>query len=68
MCVVAEMVQLMSQFKTGSAPPAVASVTNMPKAQVRNLPIKRVAARPSRPNSLAPLAKASGHDAAWQEF
>ena len=64
----AEMVQLMSQFKTGSAPPAAASVTSMPKAQVRSFPVKRVAARPSRPNNAAPLAKASGHDAAWQEF
>jgi hypothetical protein len=64
----AEMVQLMAQFKTGSALAAAGSVTSMPKAQVRNLPVRRATARPNRANSVAPLAKASGHDAAWQEF
>lgn len=66
------MVRLMEQFKTGNAKGQSASSASQPArhtAQVKNFPARssvRVAEVPRTKS--ASVAKASGHDASWQDF
>src|SRR5690606_20136500 len=65
-----EMVRLMSQFKTGSER-AMAPAASVQPAQVTRCPVRKSSVSPAgvAPRSKAvPVAKASGHDAVWQEF
>ncbi len=65
-----EMVKLMSQFKTGTER-AIAPVASTYQAQVTQFPARKPSA-PSASAAARPkassVARASGHDAVWQEF
>lgn len=66
-----DMVKLMSQFKTTAERAASAPAESAHRAQVTQLPVRKPSLRPiaAAPRSKAsPIAKASGHDAVWQEF
>ena len=64
------LVAQVGQFRTRDSAVAPKHMTQSPKAAITPMrrPAKKLAAAPTPRPASAPVAKASGHDAAWQEF